>query len=99
MADAKKSQDIIAKFIADHLKIVLISPEEAKRLDGPEFRLRQTMPKEWKIDDEKKDHFARLKAARIEWDPVDLTQNNVAFEIESGGSEEEVATDVGEPSG
>jgi hypothetical protein len=53
----------IARFIGDHVKIVVISDEAWERLDrvahlGP----RQTMPEDWKFGDSP---FARLEAAGI----------------------------------
>ncbi|MDI7775151.1 hypothetical protein [Asticcacaulis sp. EMRT-3] len=59
-----KSDDEIATFIRDHVKVVLISKEEQERLDGREHGLRQIMPKEWVLGG---DIFARLNAANIKW--------------------------------
>ncbi|MGN6363667.1 hypothetical protein [Asticcacaulis taihuensis] len=55
----------IAKFIRDHVKIVLISQEEQERLDRREqLALRQTMPSGWTFGG---DVYARLTHAGIEW--------------------------------
>ena len=56
----------IAKFIRDHVKIVLISNEERQRLDSKAFLgLRQRMPTDWKVGD---DVFDRLNHACVVWD-------------------------------
>ena len=57
----------IARFIKDHVKIVLITPEECERLDRKvHYGLRQSMPKGWVVGD---DVFARLVTAGISWTP------------------------------
>lgn len=57
----------IARFIRDHLKIVLITREECERLDRKaNHGLRQKMPDDWVAGG---DVFARLNAAGIAWTP------------------------------
>ena len=51
----------IASMIKNNLSIVIISNEEAKKLDS-ELGLKTDMPKDWKIGN---DIFARLEAAKI----------------------------------
>jgi hypothetical protein len=58
----------VARFIRDTVRIVRISDEERRRLDSrDQLGLRQEMPAGWKIGG---DLFARLKAAQIEWEPI-----------------------------
>ena len=60
----------IAKFVQDHVKIVLITKEECERLDRkahPGLGLRQHMPAGWAVGD---NVFARLTAAGISWKPT-----------------------------
>jgi hypothetical protein len=65
MLECGKDDVAIAKFIRDHVKIVLISKEEQERLDNwKQLRLRQTMPEDWKFG-EVSDVFARLAVAGI----------------------------------
>lgn len=62
----KKSDDEIASFIASHLKIVLLTHEESRRLDlKSAFNLRQAMPADWTFGG---DLYRRLADANIEWD-------------------------------
>jgi hypothetical protein len=68
MLKSGASDETIARFIRDHVKIVQISPEECERLDrSDQLGLRQKMPNGWKPGD---DVFARLEAAGIEWDLI-----------------------------
>ena len=58
----------IAAFIRDHVRIVLITEDEQRRLDRRDAHgLRQTMPKEWEPGG---DLYARLQAAAIAWEPI-----------------------------
>jgi hypothetical protein len=60
----------IAAYIRDHIRIVLITNDECRRLDRrDELGLRQVMPPDWQSGG---DPFARLEAAGIEWDPFPL---------------------------
>ncbi|UXC90765.1 hypothetical protein EGM87_17365 [Sphingobium sp. RSMS] len=61
----------VAKLLERHLKIVMISKAERQRLDF-ELGLKVRMPEGWSFDDENADPFARLKAAGIEWDQLEL---------------------------
>ncbi len=73
------TDEAIAAFIRDHVKIVMISEDECRRLDrSTDLGLRQRMPADWKVGD---DVFARLKAAGIDWEP--LTDGN-AWSPDSG---------------
>lgn len=57
----------IAAFIRDHNRIVLVTHEEARRLDAADaVGHRQTMPADWVFDG---DLFRRLNLAGIEWAP------------------------------
>jgi hypothetical protein len=68
MLERGETDDAIAAFIREHVKIVMISNDECERLDrAARPGLRQTMPIGWIIGD---DVFARLKTAQIEWDPI-----------------------------
>lgn len=70
MIHAGRSDDEIAAFIASHLRIVLLTQEESRRLDlKAEINLRQAMPSDWTFGG---DLFRRLQEARIEWalDPM-----------------------------
>jgi hypothetical protein len=63
-----QTDEQIAQFIRETTKIVLITKEECARLDrAANFRLKQKMPDDWKIDG---DIFARLVAAEIKWEPI-----------------------------
>lgn len=65
------SDEDVAAFIRDHVRIVHISQEECQRLDRvAELGLRQIMPADWKFGD---DPFARLTAAGIVWEPTART--------------------------
>jgi hypothetical protein len=67
MLECGESDIAIARFIREHVKIVLISKEEQERLDSRHhFALRQIMPEGWAFGDGV-DIFARLKHAGIEW--------------------------------
>lgn len=71
MLERNEPDEIIAKFIRDHTKIVLITQAQQQHLDGSKYAdrglgLRQRMPEGWKIGD---DIFARLSAAGVEWIP------------------------------
>jgi hypothetical protein len=69
MLELGDSDDAIALFIRDHLKVVLISEDECERLDRKSgLGYRQDMPPGWAIGD---DLFARLDAAGIRWSPKD----------------------------
>jgi len=61
MFEENSSVTEVAEFIHTHLKIILVSKEEANMLDG-ELGLRDSMPEGWKVGDSV---FARLKAANI----------------------------------
>ncbi|KXU32319.1 hypothetical protein A0J57_11155 [Sphingobium sp. 22B] len=61
----------VAKLLERHLKIVMISKAERQRLDF-ELGLKVCMPEGWSFDDENADPFARLSAAGIEWDHIEL---------------------------
>lgn len=57
----------IARFIKDHLKIVLITHEECELLDRKaNHGMKQAMPTDWVVGG---DAFARLTAAGIAWTP------------------------------
>jgi hypothetical protein len=61
----------VAGYIRDHVRIVLITEDESRRLDRLDgVGLKQVMPKGWQSGG---DLFARLQAAAIEWDPVSST--------------------------
>jgi len=61
------SDDEVALYIRDHVKIVEITKEEADRLDRKaDFNLKKTMPEGWQAGG---DVYARLAAAGIEWEP------------------------------
>ncbi|MBL0947065.1 hypothetical protein [Brevundimonas sp.] len=63
------SDEDIAAFISQHLKIVHVTPEEARRLDSVNaVGMRQSMPANWQFGD---DPYARLRAAGIEWEPIE----------------------------
>ncbi|HTM79462.1 hypothetical protein [Asticcacaulis sp.] len=65
MLERGESDLAIAKFIRDHVRIVLISKEEQERLDQSEqLALRQTMPLGWTFGG---DVYARLTKANIQW--------------------------------
>lgn len=61
------SDDDIAAFIQDHVRIVVISNEERILLDR-HLGLRQRMPDGWRPGD---DIYARLRRAGISWSPVE----------------------------
>jgi len=62
-----ETDKLMAEFIQQTVKIVLISPEEARRLDSAAGHgWRQQMPPGWAIGD---DVFHRLHAAGIAWTP------------------------------
>ena len=68
MLERGETDEAVAVFIREHVKIVMISDEECSRLDrSAQLGLRQTMPNGWKVGD---DVFERLRVAQIEWDPV-----------------------------
>jgi len=68
MLEARATDAQIAKFIRDHVRIVMISAEECERLDrAAHLGLRQTMPVGWKFG---ASLFARLEAAGIEWTAI-----------------------------
>lgn len=59
----------IARLLAKHWKIALLSKEEATYLDAKDgLNLKSSMPKEWSF--ENGDTFARLKLANIELLPL-----------------------------
>jgi len=60
--------DDVAKFIGDHLKIVLITTEEAEQLNV-HMKLKNTMPPDWTPGG---DVFARFTAAGITIQAVEL---------------------------
>ena len=63
---AGRDDEEIAAFIREHVKIVHISSDEARRLDRvSELGLKQRMPEGWRFGD---DPFARFEAAGVEWD-------------------------------
>lgn len=63
------SDEDVAAFIRQHLKIVHVTPEEARRLDSVNaVGMRQCMPANWQFGD---DPYARLRAAGIEWEPIE----------------------------
>lgn len=67
MLEAGRMDAEIAQFLRDHVRIVLISHEECRRLDRKDgLGLRQTMPENWVFGDS---IFARLDAAEIRWEP------------------------------
>lgn len=69
MLEAGATDEEIARFLREHVRIVLISNEECERLDRKaELGLRQTMPEGWTFGD---DLFARLRRAEIEWEAAD----------------------------
>lgn len=68
MLERGASDAELAAFLRDHVKIVLVSEDERRRLDSrDQLRLRQCMPDGWAFAD---DPFARLVAADIQWSPV-----------------------------
>lgn len=68
MLDAGASDEDVAAFIRAHIKVVIISDEERRRLDHvSELGLRQCMPNGWTFGD---DPYARLSAAGILWSPI-----------------------------
>ncbi len=68
MIEAGEKDAAVAAFIREHVKIVLITKDEAARLDSSaQLGLRQTMPAGWQVGD---DVYARLHAAGIEWTPA-----------------------------
>lgn len=67
MYDRRASVDKVAQMIAENLIIVLIRPEEAKRLDR-ELGLKTTMPEGWVLGEG--DPLARLELAGIEVVPL-----------------------------
>lgn len=74
MLERGKSDQEIADLIRNNVKVVKISLDEQKRLDGRgETNLKQKMPSGWSFGD---DIYARLKIAKIEWSPVDSTQHS-----------------------
>lgn len=71
MIRSRCSDAEVATFIADHLRIVLITNEESRRLDlKSAANLRQSMPEDWTFGG---DLFRRLSDAGIEWalDPTE----------------------------
>lgn len=68
MLSREASDEDIAAFIRQHLKIIHVTHEEARRLDSVNaLGLRQSMPENWQFGD---DPYARLQAAGIEWEPI-----------------------------
>ena len=68
MLDRGATDDELAAFLRDSVKIVIVSDEERRRMDDrAQLRLRQRMPDGWSFGD---DPFARLAAAGIEWRPI-----------------------------
>ena len=68
MIKAGRSDEEIAAFIAAHLKIVLVSPQESAHLDAKAGAdVRQKMPLDWKLGG---DPYRRLGDAGIVWDPI-----------------------------
>lgn len=70
------SDQAVAAFIRNHVKIVMISHEECERLDRRDpskqsKSLKQRMPDDWEIGH---DIFARLEAVGIAWTPSIETQ-------------------------
>ena len=67
MFQAGCTDQAVALYIRDHVKIVEITKEEADRLDRTtNFHLKTKMPDDWQAGG---DVYARLAAAGIEWDP------------------------------
>lgn len=67
MFAAGASNTEVATYIQEHIKIVEISEEEARRLDHKaNFGLKTKMPEGWEPGG---DIYARLAAAGIEWVP------------------------------
>ncbi len=68
MLDQKASDEAIADFIMQHNKIVLVTNEEARRMDSvTEVGLRQDMPDDWSFGG---NLYRRLEMAEIEWEPI-----------------------------
>ena len=64
--DAEAPDEEVARFLADHIKVVRISRAEQLHLDSATgANLKQGMPKGWKVGD---DVFARLVAAGIQFE-------------------------------
>lgn len=67
MIENGQSDAEVAAFIRDHIKVVLVTEGEAKKMDGrANLNLKQTMPEDWAFGD---DLFKRLALAEIDWDP------------------------------
>lgn len=65
-ADGRSDQEVAA-YIREHVKIVEITKEEACLLDHKaNFNLKTQMPEGWEVGG---DVYARLAAAGIKWDP------------------------------
>jgi hypothetical protein len=71
MLERGDSDQSIARFVRDHVKIVRITKEEQEHLDqSKQLALRQAMPQGWTFGD---DPYARLVAAGILWGSADNT--------------------------
>ena len=66
-----KDVSAVTKLLERHLKIVMLFKAERLRLDF-DLGLKVSMPEGWPFEDENADPFARLKAAGIEWEPIEL---------------------------
>ena len=65
MLESGENDQAIAKFIRDHVRIVLISKEEQETLDRrDQFALKQIMPEGWAFGG---NTYARLQAANVLW--------------------------------
>lgn len=61
----------VARFIAEHLKIIYLTQDECDQLNKKKyFNLRQRMPKGWEFG---QDQFARLQEAEISYTLFDAT--------------------------
>lgn len=63
--DSDTTLEQMAGFIVEHLKIVRVTEDEAKRLNAP--GIKQSMPTNWVVGG---DIFARLKDAGVDWVPL-----------------------------
>ncbi len=88
MLEAGETDQAVARYIRDHLKIVRVSTEEAHRLERVRnLGVRHAMPIGWAPGD---DIYARLVAARIEWTPVGVRSEAADGEAAASASDHAV---------